>query len=130
MTRFIEEDSRTQSTLLPEHLEDYIAQDNLIRVIDAFVDGLDLRSFRFKRVDPMKTGRPGYRPSTLIKLYVYSYLIRIQSSRRLEQETHRIVELMWLLCRSQPNFKTIADFRKDNSKAIQQCCREFVEICR
>lgn len=130
MSRFIEEDSRTQSTLFPERLEDYIAADKPIRVIDAFVDGLDLRVLEFKRVDPMKTGRPGYRPATLLKLYVYGYLNRIQSSRRLEQETHRNVELMWLLGRLQPDFKTIADFRKDNGKAIQQCCREFVEICR
>jgi len=130
MPRFIEEDSRTQSTLFPESLEDYIADDNPIRVIDAFVDGLDLRGLKFKRVDPMKTGRPGYRPSTLLKLYVYGYMNRIQSSRRLEQETHRNVELMWLLGRLQPDFKTIADFRKDNGKAIQHSCRDFVEICR
>ena len=130
MPRFIEEDSRTQSTLFPERLEDYIADDNPIRVIDAFVDGLDLHSLKFKRVEPMKTGRPGYRPATLLKLYVYGYLNRIQSSRRLEQETIRNVELMWLLGRLQPDFKTIADFRKDNGKAIQQSCREFVDICR
>ena len=123
-------DSRSQSTLFPERLDDYIAPDNPIRVIDAFVDGLNLRELKFKRVDPMKTGRPGYRPTTLLKLYVYGYLNRIQSSRRLEQETHRNVELMWLLGRLQPDFKTIADFRKDNGKAIQQSCREFVEICR
>ena len=130
MPRFIEEDSRAQSTLFPERLEDYIVEDNPIRVIDAFVGGLDLRGLKFKRVDPMKTGRPGYRPATLLKLYVYGYLNRIQSSRRLEQETIRNVELMWLLGRLQPDFKTIADFRKDNGKAIQQSCREFVEICR
>lgn len=94
MSRFIEEDSRAQSTLFPERLEDYITSDNPIRVIDAFVDGLDLRRLEFKRVDPMKTGRPGYRPSTLLKLYVYGYLNRIQASRRLEQETHRNVVLM------------------------------------
>ena len=130
MPRFIEEDSRTQSTLFPERLEDYIADDNPIRVVDAFVNGLDLRGLKFKRVDPMKTGRPGYRPATLLKLYMYGYLNRIQSSRRLEQETHRNVELMWLLGRIQPDFQTIADFRKDNGKAIQQSCREFVEIGR
>ena len=130
MSRFIEEDSRTQSTLFPERLEDYIALDHPIRVVDAFVDGLNLRRLQFKRVDPEKTGRPGYRASTLLKLYIYGYLNRIQSSRRLEQETHRNVELMWLLGRLQPDFKTIADFRKDNGKAIQQSCRELVEIFR
>ena len=130
MSRFIEEDSRTQSTLFPESLEDYIAADNPIRVIDAFVDGLDLRDMKFKRVQPSSTGRPGYRPTTLLKLYVYGYMNRIQSSRRLEQETHRNVELMWLLGRLQPDFKTIADFRKNNAQAIQRSCREFVEICR
>jgi len=96
MSRFIEEDSRTQSTLFPESLEDYIAADNPIRVIEAFVDGLDLRDMKFKRVAPSSTGRPGYRPATLLKLYVYGYMNRIQSSRRLELETHRNVELMWL----------------------------------
>ena len=130
MSRFIEEDCRTQSILFPERLEDYVAADNPIRVIEAFVNGLDLRALQFQRVDPKKTGRPGYRPETLLKLYVYGYLNRIQSSRRLEQETQRNVELMWLLGRLQPDFKTIADFRKDNGKAIQQSCREFVEICR
>lgn len=130
MSRFIEEDSRSQSTLFPERLEDYIAQDNPIRVVDAFVDGLNLRELNFKRVIPMNTGRPGYRPSTLLKLYIYGYLNRIQSSRRLEQETQRNVELMWLLGKLQPDFKTIADFRKDNGEAIQKSCREFIEICR
>ena len=130
MSRFIEENSRSQSTLFPELLDDYITQDNTVRVIDAFVDGLDLRSMSFKRVEPSDTGRPGYRPSTLLKLYIYGYLNRIQSSRRLERETHRNVELMWLIGRLQPDFKTIADFRKDNGEAIQQACRELVEICR
>jgi len=130
MSRFIEENARSQSTLFPELLDDYISQDNPIRVIEAFVDGLDMRGLNFKRVDPSDTGRPGYRPSTLLKLYIYGYLNRIQSSRRLERETHRNVELMWLLGRLQPDFKTIADFRKDNGKAIQQACRQFVEICR
>jgi len=130
MPRFIEESSRSQSTLFPELLDDYIGQDNQVRVIDAFVDGLDLGSMSFKRVEPSDTGRPGYRPGTLLKLYIYGYLNRIQSSRRLERETHRNVELMWLLGRLQPDFKTIADFRKDNGDAIQQSCRELVEICR
>jgi len=130
VSRFIEEDSRIQTTLFPERLEDFIAEDNPIRVIDAFVDGLDLRDIGFDRATPKQTGRPAYKPATLLKLYLYGYMNRIQSSRRLEQETHRNVELMWLLGRLQPDFKTIANFRKDNGKAIQQCCREFVEICR
>ena len=130
MSRFIEETARSQSTLFPELLDDYISQDNPIRVIEVFVDGLDLRSMNFKRVEPSDTGRPGYRPSTILKLYIYGYINRIQSSRRLERETQRNVELMWLLGRLQPDFKTIADFRKDNGEAIQQACREFVEICR
>jgi len=130
MSRFIEEKARSQTTLFPEQLDDYISQDNPIRTIEAFVDGLDMRSMSFKRVEPSSTGRPGYRPSTLLKLYIYGYLNRIQSSRRLERETQRNVELMWLLGRLQPDFKTISDFRKDNGEAIQQSCREFVEICR
>ena len=130
VSRFIEEDNRAQSTLFPESLEDYIAPDNPVRFIDAFVDGLNFQQMNFKRALPEATGRPGYKPSTLLKLYVYGYMNRIQSSRRLEQETHRNVELMWLLGRLQPDFKTIADFRKDNAKAIQQSCREFVDICR
>ena len=120
MSRFIEEDNRAQSTLFPENLEDYIAPDNPVRFIDAFVDGLNFQQMNFKRALPEATGRPGYKPSTLLKLYVYGYMNRIQSSRRLEQETHRNVELMWLLGRLQPDFKTVADFRKDNAKAIQQ----------
>ena len=130
MSGFIEEAARSQSTLFPELLDDYISQDNPIRVIEAFVDGLDMCGMSFKRVEPSNTGRPGYRPSTLLKLYIYGYINRIQSSRRLERETQRNVEVMWLLGRLQPDFKTIADFRKDNGEAIQQACREFVEICR
>jgi len=94
MPRFIEEKARNQSTLFPEQLKDYISQDNPIRVIDAFVEGLDIRRMNFKRVDPSDTGRPGYRPTTLLKLYIYGYLNRTQTSRRLEQETHRNVEVM------------------------------------
>ena len=119
MPRFIEEISRRQSTLFPELLDDYISQNNRVRVIDAFVDGLDMRRIGFKRIEPSDTGRPGYRPSTLLKLYLYGYSNRIQSSRRLEQETHRNVEVMWLLGRLQPDFKTIADFRKDNGGALK-----------
>ena len=130
MSRFIEEDNRLQAILFPEKLDEYIGEDNPVRVIDAFVDGLNFQQLDFERAVPKATGRPGYRPSTLLKLYIYGYLNRIQSSRRLEKETQRNVELMWLLGRLQPDFKTIADFRKDNSKAIQQVCREFVDICR
>ncbi len=130
MARFIEEDNRLQASLFPERLDEYIGEDNPVRVIDAFVDGLDLQGLNFERATPKATGRPGYKPGTLLKLYIYGYLNRIQSSRRLERESQRNVELMWLLGRLQPDFKTIADFRKDNGKAIQQVCRKFVEICR
>jgi transposase len=130
MKRFIKGESRTQTTLFPESLDDYVTEDNPVRVVDAFIDELDLKGLGFHRVDPKNTGRPGYHPSTLLKLYVYGYLNRVQSSRRLEQESHRNVELMWLIERLQPDFKTIADFRKDNGKAIRQVCKEFVLVCR
>ena len=130
MKRFVEEHDRTQATLFPERLDDYISHENPIRVIDAFVEKLDLEGIGFDRVNPKVTGRPGYHPSTLLKLYIYGYLNRIQSSRRLERESLRNVELMWLIGRLTPDFKTIADFRKENGKAIRQVCREFVEICR
>ena len=130
MSRFIEEDSRQQACLFPERLDEYIGEDNPVRVIDAFVEELDFKTLEFERAVPKATGRPGYKPATMLKLYIYGYLNRIQSSRRLEKETQRNVELMWLLGRLQPDFKTIADFRKDNGKAIQSVCREFVNICR
>jgi len=129
MSRFIEGEKRTQATLLPEILDDYITEENPVRVIDVFVDNLDLSHLGFKTI-PEETGRPSYHPSTMLKLYIYGYLNRIQSSRRLEKETNRNVELMWLLNRLAPDFKTIADFRKDNTKAIRKVCREFVLICR
>jgi len=129
MTGFIEGECRTQATLFPERLDDYIAESSPVRVIDVFVDELDLGSLRFK-TEAEATGRPPYHPATLLKLYVYGYLNRIQSSRRLEREAQRNVELMWLTGRLAPDFKTIADFRKDNGKAIQKVCREFVLICR
>jgi len=129
MTGFIEGESRAQATLFPERLDDYITESNPVRVIDAFVDELDLGSLSFKTV-PEDTGRPPYHPATLLKIYIYGYLNRIQSSRRLEREAQRNVELMWLTERLAPDFKTIADFRKDNGKAIQKVCREFVLICR
>jgi len=130
MKRFIEGENRFQSTLFPESLEDYIAKDNSIRVVDAFVDQLDLKKLGFERAEPSDTGRPGYHPAVMLKIYVYGYLNRIQSSRRLERESHRNVELIWLTGRLMPDFKTIADFRKDNRKAIRRVCTEFVGVCR
>ena len=130
MKRFIEGENRFQSTLFPESLEDYIAEDNSIRVVDAFINKLELKQLGFDRAEPSDTGRPGYLPATMLKIYVYGYLNRIQSSRRLERESHRNVELIWLTGRLMPCFKTIADFRKDNRKAIRQVCVEFVGLCR
>src|SRR6187399_762999 len=128
--RFIEGEDRSQSTLFPERLDDYIAEDNPIRVIEVFVEELDLQSLGFDGMQPELTGRPGYHPSTLLKIYIYGYLNRIQSSRRLEREAQRNVELIWLTGRLMPDFKTIADFRKDNSKAIRGVCRQFVVLCQ
>ncbi len=119
-----------QSTLFPECLEDWVAEDNPIRVIDAFVDELDLGGLGFSGADPEATGRPSYHPSVLLKLYIYGYLNRIQSSRRLEREAGRNVEVMWLMGRLAPDHKTIADFRKDNGRAIRQVCARFVDLCR
>src|SRR5687768_6732014 len=130
MKRFIEGESREQVTLLPECLDDYIGQDNPVRVVDAFVEELDLRSLGFQGADPAATGRPAYHPAVLLKLYIYGYLNRVQSSRRLEREAGRNVELMWLLRRLVPDHKTIADFRKDNGRALRQVCVRFVALCR
>ena len=130
MKRFIEGENRFQSTLFPESLEDYIAKDNSIRIVDAFIDTLKLKQLGFEGAEPSATGRPGYQPATMLKIYVYGYLNRIQSSRRLERESHRNVELIWLTGRLMPDFKTIADFRKDNRKAIRRVCMEFVGVCR
>src|SRR5450631_3656950 len=130
MKRFIEGEDRSQSTLFPEHLDDYIAEDNPVRVIDVFVDELDLQELGFEGVQPEVTGRPAYHPGSLLKIYIYGYLNRIQSSRRLERETQRNVELIWLTGRLMRDFKTIADFRKDNGKAIRSVCREFIVLCR
>jgi transposase len=130
MKRFVEGVNRDQSTLFPEKLDDFVAEDNAVRVVDAFVEALDLRTLGFKGVDPSVTGRPAYHPAVLLKLYVYGYLNRIASSRRLEREAQRNVELMWLIERLAPDFKTIADFRRDNGKAIANVCREFVTVCR
>src|SRR5271169_554803 len=130
MNRFIEGEDRSQSTLFPEHLDDYIAEDNPVRVIDVFVDELDLNELGFEGMAPEVTGRPAYHPASILKIYVYGYLNRLQSSRRLERETQRNVELIWLTGRLMPDFKTIADFRKDNGKAIRSVCREFIILCR
>jgi transposase len=129
MSRFIAGTCRKQVTLFPDRLDNYIADENSIRVIDAFVDSLDLARLGFKTV-PANTGRPAYHPATMLKLFVYGYLNRIQSSRRLEREAGRNVELMWLLERLAPDFKTIADFRKDNSEGIKNTCRSFIGLCR
>jgi transposase len=129
MSGFIEGEDRHQATLFPERLDDYIAEDSPVRVIDVFIDELDISGLGFKTVAEV-TGRPGYHPRTLLKLYIYGYLNRIQSSRRLEREAQRNVELMWLTGRLAPDFKTIADFRKDNGEAIRLVCREFVMLCR
>jgi len=128
MKRFIKGDDREQGVLFPDHLEDFVSDNNPVRAVDAFVDALDLVDIGFS--DAAATGRPGYHPAVLLKIYVYGYLNRIQSSRRLELETGRNVEMMWLTGRLAPDFKTIADFRRDNSKAIRQVCSQFVMLCR
>jgi transposase len=130
MGRYVEGDDRTQSVLFPERLDDWIHEDSTVRVIDVFVDELDLRPLGFERADPARTGRPAYNPATLLKIYVYGYLNRVQSSRRLETEAQRNLELIWLTGRLAPDFKTIADFRKDNGEAIRQVCKAFVLLCR
>ncbi len=130
MKRFVEGVDRNQSTMFPERLADWIGEDNPVRVIDVFVDELDLGDLGFGRVEPLATGRPGYRPCDLLKLYIYGYLNRVQSSRRLEREAGRNVEVMWLVGRLAPDHKTIADFRKDNGPAIRKVCARFVALCR
>jgi transposase len=130
MRRFVEGADRGQSTLFPDRLEDWIGEDNPVRVIDVFVDELDLAELGFGGVAPEATGRPSYHPSVLLKLYIYGYLNRVQSSRRLEHEAGRNVEVMWLVGRLAPDHKTIANFRKDNGRAIRQVCARFVALCR
>src|SRR5918995_5059256 len=130
MRRFVEGTDRGQSTLFPECLEDWIDENNPVRVIDVFVDELDLAELGFEGVAPEVTGRPAYHPSVLLKLYIYGYLNRVQSSRRLEREAGRNVEVMWLTGRLVPDHKTIADFRKDNGPAIRKVCAQFVALCR
>jgi transposase len=119
MKRFVEGEDRTQVTLLPECLDDYVAEDNPVRVIDVFVDELDLHELGFAGAEPAATGRPSYHPGVLLKIYLYGYLNRIQSSRRLEREAQRNIELMWLTGRLSPDFKTIADLRRDNGAGIR-----------
>ena len=130
MKRFVEGEDRLQGALLPHCLDDYVTENNPVRVIEAFTDELDLATLGFDGVVPEITGRPAYHPATLLKIYLYGYLNRIASSRRLERETQRNIELMWLTGRLMPDFKTIADFRKDNGPAIRAVCSQFVALCR
>jgi transposase len=130
MPRFIEGQDRQQVTLLPESLDELIAEDNAVRVVDAFVEELDLTSLGFEGSAPATTGRPSYHPGVLLKIYIYGYLNRVQTSRRLERECQRNLEVMWLTGRLAPDFKTIADFRRDNGPGIRGACRRFVELCR
>src|SRR6188472_3055339 len=129
MKRFVEGEDRRQATLLPDCLDDYVTEDNPVRIVDVFIDELDLAALGFAGIVPEVTGRPSYHPATLLKIYIYGYLNRIQSSRRLERECQRNIELVWLNGRLMPDFKTIADFRKDNGEAIRKVCREFVVLC-
>lgn len=129
MSGFIKGADRNQATLFPESLDDYVAEESPVRVIDVFVDELDLGLLGFK-TEPADTGRPGYHPGTMLKLFIYGYMNRVQSGHRLEREAQRNIELMWLTGRLAPDFKTICDFRRDNGKAIQKVCRQFVVLCR
>jgi transposase len=128
--RFIEGADRAQSTLLLECLDDWVEDSNPVRAVDAFVDALKLVELGFTDVEPAVTGRSDYHPSALLKLYIYGYLNRIQSSRRLEREARRNLEVIWLLRRLSPDDKTVADFRRDNGPAIKRVCAKFVELCR
>ena len=130
MARYVEGRNRSQSFLLPENIDDYVDEDNPVRAVEAFVDALDLAQLGFGRAAPADTGRPSYHPSTMLKIYLYGYLNRIQSSRRLEREAGRNLELMWLTGRLVPDFKTIAEFRRKNGPAIRAACRQFVALCR
>src|ERR1700693_3392151 len=130
MKRFVEGADRGQITLFPAVLDDDVGEDNPVRAIDVFVDGLDLAKLGFDGVAPLATGRPAYHPATLLKIYIYGYLNRVPSSRRLERECQRNIELVWLTGHLAPDFKTIADFRKDNGEAIREVCRTFVALCR
>ena len=128
--RYVEGWDRRQTFLLPECLDDYVGEDDPVRVIESFVNELDLNVLGFERAVPAETGRPGYHPAVLLKHYIYGYLNRISSSRRLEREAQRNIGLIWLTRRRAPDFKTIADFRRDNGTAIRAVCRQFVTLCR
>ena len=130
MKGFVQGVDRQQATLLPEYLDDWVDESNPVRAVDVFVDALELRDLGFDGVDPAATGRPGYHPSAMLKLYIFGYLNRVQSSRRLEREAGRNLEVMWLTGRLVPDHKTIADFRKDNGPAIKRVCAQFVALCR
>ena len=130
MAGFVEGTDRGQTTLFPARLDDYVSEDNPVRAVDVFVDSLDLDRLGFIRVQPLDLGRPGYDPRMMLKLYIYGYLNRVPSSRRLERECQRNIEVVWLTGQLTPDFKTIADFRKDNGKAIREVCRAFVALCR
>src|ERR1041385_3059595 len=130
MRRYIDGEDRMQQALLPHTLEDYVGEENPVRVVEVFLDELDLAAVGFSGMTTEATGRPAYHPSTLLKIYLYGYLNRVQSSRRLEREAQRNTELMWLTGRLAPDFKTIADFRKNNGPAIRAVCSQFVVLCR
>ncbi|MEO1282926.1 MAG: transposase, partial [Pseudomonadota bacterium] len=130
MKRFIEGQARDQPTLFPECLEDWVDESNPVRVIEAYVESLDLGGLGFSGVEAKSTGRPAYHPAVLLKLYIYGYLNAVQSSRRLEREAGRNVEVMWLLGRLIPDHKTIAEFRRNNGPAIRRTCARFIELCR
>src|ERR1700745_1940892 len=130
MKGFAQGADRQQTTLLPECLDDWVSESNPVRAVDVFVEALDLRDLGFEGVDPAATGRPAYHPSPMLKLYIYGYLNRVQSSRRLEREAGRNVEVMWLTGRLVPDHKTIADFRRDNGAAIRKVCARFIALCR
>jgi len=128
--RHITGDSRQQATLLPDTLDDYVDKDHPVRVIDAFVDTLDMKALDFSKAETQVTGRKPYHPGDLLKLYIYGYLNQTRSSRRLEKECHRNLELLWLMRRLAPDFKTISDFRKDNNEAVRGACRTVIQFCR
>jgi transposase len=127
---FIKGTPRSDVLLFPEAIDDYVASDNPVRFIEAFVDNLDLPNLGFSRATPAHTGRPAYSPADLLKLYIYGYINRLRSSRLLEREAHRNLELIWLMRKLTPDFKTIADFRKDNAEAIRKVCRQFTLLCK
>lgn len=128
--RHLKGESRTQNTLFPESLDEYVSVDSPVRVIDAFIDSLDMEALGFTLAVPKDTGRKPYHPGDLLKLYTYGYLNQVRSTRRLEKECQRNVEVLWLMRRLAPDFKTIANFRQQNSAAIRQACREFIQFCR